>query len=73
MMHCEKIEVTIELLITLYVLLLYHFTDRKGEKGIISDHVLQMKQLTLKDLQTRIRAPYVSLLADSTMNISSHA
>ena len=33
------------------------FTDRKGERGIMSDHVLQKKQLTLKDLQEKAKAP----------------
>jgi hypothetical protein len=35
--------------------------DKKSEKGIISDHVLQMKQLTLKDLQRRTNAPPLSI------------
>lgn len=33
--------------------------EAKDDKDILSDSVLQRKQLTLKDIQEKIKAPYV--------------
>ena len=33
--------------------------EAKDDKDILSDNVLQRKQLTLKDIQEKTKAPYV--------------
>ena len=35
-------------------------TGKKDDKDILSDEVLQKKQLILKDLEKRTKAPYVN-------------